>query len=1194
VGSPPSSAGGAAGRGSRPGTAAGNGHGGVGVGSDAWQGQHEGLFGGDDGKPLFCVIGGAGVEDDGGVPLEPVDDMGGGGGGAGTQTATPAPSGGGGGGLSRADSEAGPLGSAGGGGMGGCGLGLGGLNGAAEAVVVAPVPEMQFLNKNSRFRSAGRTFKSFRLRVVATWAPLPGSSGGGGAGAPSAAGAGGPRNRSASPNLSAPAASTGETLAAPSLDSEPFKVTTKKGYDGCRKADYLNAREPLTDKAFAALGETTIANLKARFPGAASTVGDLAALVDAAAGDAPLENKLRETLNMARDADKWRALRKALRERVVRDDATPRVWSLPLMMMGAMGGGGGGVAGQHQVGVGLLYRAQKGAVDLAEPVGVLLGEEAAAMAGGGVMSGGGGAGGRNSSAGGGGRSGGRNSSAGGGGADGGAPPLRAFHLSEGLQMAAGAQVDQLRRLAALHWRSPRHPGWRAEPRSLVWDEVSAHEFCAAVDAALSAAAPESLALLQHASMQAAGGGGYDEFGSGGGGGLYGGGGGGGYGSGAPAIPLSRAPTQPSTMLPPYVPGGPGTAAPSPMMPYAAGPPVRSTVTTGSVLPIAAGGAASAAAAAAAGGYYVAGGTPAGGMIPLPPPQGHAQYGGGGGPGTGYGKDYQVAGDLSQMRLKSATGTPAQPPHAGAAPPPGAAAAAGPYAPPPPPQHQHYPPPHPPPPPAHLAAAQAVVGQALREGWTPVQIRQVLSSVPDAEFSALIAQASLQQQAADALLASSARGAQQPAPHVQQQQRQRQQQQPSAAPPPPAEEDLGTWEDVLDDLRHFSTAALAADPAAGGEMAADEAAEQQQQQEQEQGQGQGQRTHRWRGTWRRRHAQQDEQQQQGPQPMQMAGDDLQAQQQQPRDGSFATDWIPDLISRLESQNPGAGVAAAAAAAAATAAAAAATAAAGGSGHHGHGFGFGAAPGQRVKRERSNPQTAALAAIGAARAGGGAVSGVPGGGDGSGPAGGAAGEGELRSDSKGAFHVDSIGRHFPAARLSSADGAVGAGAQVANPWATGGAAGAAAGPPPPAGAIASAPPAGGRGSGGLYPGASAVDPSPFVANTSGSGDLVGRTGSGRMREWLASVFAPKRTPSAEAAEVAAAAAAARGTGSGGIAGIAVGSGGTPMDLATLRAMFGGSGPSGRGGSGGSGVLVGGGPSGEAAAALAAADANAAASR
>jgi hypothetical protein len=44
-------------------------------------------------------------------------------------------------------------------------------------------------------------------------------------------------------------------------------VTTKKGYDGCRKADYLYAHDPITDKTFANLGETTISNLKANFDG---------------------------------------------------------------------------------------------------------------------------------------------------------------------------------------------------------------------------------------------------------------------------------------------------------------------------------------------------------------------------------------------------------------------------------------------------------------------------------------------------------------------------------------------------------------------------------------------------------------------------------------------------------------------------------------------------------------------------------------------------------------------------------------------------------------------------------------------------------------------------------------------------------------------------------------------------------------
>lgn len=45
------------------------------------------------------------------------------------------------------------------------------------------------------------------------------------------------------------------------------QVTTKKGYDGCRKAEYLYAHQPITDKTFATLGETTISNLKATFEG---------------------------------------------------------------------------------------------------------------------------------------------------------------------------------------------------------------------------------------------------------------------------------------------------------------------------------------------------------------------------------------------------------------------------------------------------------------------------------------------------------------------------------------------------------------------------------------------------------------------------------------------------------------------------------------------------------------------------------------------------------------------------------------------------------------------------------------------------------------------------------------------------------------------------------------------------------------
>jgi len=45
------------------------------------------------------------------------------------------------------------------------------------------------------------------------------------------------------------------------------QVTTKKGYDSCRKADYLNAKDEITDKMFANLGETTITHLRNTFEG---------------------------------------------------------------------------------------------------------------------------------------------------------------------------------------------------------------------------------------------------------------------------------------------------------------------------------------------------------------------------------------------------------------------------------------------------------------------------------------------------------------------------------------------------------------------------------------------------------------------------------------------------------------------------------------------------------------------------------------------------------------------------------------------------------------------------------------------------------------------------------------------------------------------------------------------------------------
>ena len=43
------------------------------------------------------------------------------------------------------------------------------------------------------------------------------------------------------------------------------KVTTKKGYDLCRKADFVVASAALTDRTFAGVGETTVGNLKTQW-----------------------------------------------------------------------------------------------------------------------------------------------------------------------------------------------------------------------------------------------------------------------------------------------------------------------------------------------------------------------------------------------------------------------------------------------------------------------------------------------------------------------------------------------------------------------------------------------------------------------------------------------------------------------------------------------------------------------------------------------------------------------------------------------------------------------------------------------------------------------------------------------------------------------------------------------------------------
>ncbi|KAI8474429.1 MAG: hypothetical protein J3K34DRAFT_518168 [Monoraphidium minutum] len=295
----------------------------------------------DDGGPLFAVAGAAG-EADGGVPLETVQD-----------------------------DWLGP---------------------------VARIPELQFLNKNSKFKSGGRTFKAFKFLARAVRRD----------------------------------AATGALLSVAQVDSEPFKVTTKKGYDGCRKAEYLYAREIITDKTFANLGETTINNLKTTFEGV-DTVEDLLALVNRAAREPKLEHALREVLNMGRDAGKWRNLTRMLHERVVWDDSVPRLWMMPNAARP----------------LGLLFRAHKGQAEFTVPAGIVTAP---------------------------------------------APPpgvpLLASPLTEELRLCCSRQIEQLTQMAAQSWRMPCHPGWQLAGDRTEWLETSPDALSAAfTEAAGSGDAP---------------------------------------------------------------------------------------------------------------------------------------------------------------------------------------------------------------------------------------------------------------------------------------------------------------------------------------------------------------------------------------------------------------------------------------------------------------------------------------------------------------------------------------------------------------------------------------------------------------------------------------------------------------------------------------------------------------------------------
>ncbi|GBF89575.1 hypothetical protein Rsub_02293 [Raphidocelis subcapitata] len=301
----------------------------------------EALLSDDDGHLLFSVAG-TGPEEDGGVPLDTTQD-----------------------------DRLGP---------------------------VAHIPEFQFLNKNSKFRSGGRSYKAFRLLARASRRdPL-----------------------------------TGADLVVAQAESEPFKVTTKKGYDGCRKAEYLNAREIITDKTFANLGETTINNLKTTFVGV-DTVADLLGLVERAGADPRLEASLREVLNMSRDAVKWRNLTRILHERVVWDDATPRLWLLP---------------GAPRP-LGLVFPAHKGQADFGAPAGIVTTFPPVGA------------------------------------------PAAAAPLSDDLQLYCGREIEQLTQLAAQSWRLPRHPGWRLAGDQLDWQPSSPEAVTGAYSEALGGGDPST-------------------------------------------------------------------------------------------------------------------------------------------------------------------------------------------------------------------------------------------------------------------------------------------------------------------------------------------------------------------------------------------------------------------------------------------------------------------------------------------------------------------------------------------------------------------------------------------------------------------------------------------------------------------------------------------------------------------------------
>ncbi|WIA31523.1 hypothetical protein OEZ86_002415 [Tetradesmus obliquus] len=818
------------------------------------------------------------------------------------------------------------------------------------------IPELQFLDKNSKFKVGGRTFKSFKLLARA---------------------------------VRYDAASRQQVTLA-QVESESFKVTTKKGYDGCRKADFLHAHEPITDKTFANLGETTISNLKANFDGV-ETVEDLMSLVQACRSAPDLEARLRETLNMARDAEKWRNLMRMLTEKVVWDDSLARMFVLPTAARP----------------LGLLYRANRAQVDFANPTGIIVSLPTAAG------------------------------------------QLRVARLTDRLQVAAARHVEALRGLAAGYWRYMRHPGWTLAPDALVWEEASAANIIDAFTEALgqgdpTAVADMHLAALQQAQLAAI--------------------------SSAAGTSLLRAPTplgSGSITPPPLLAGNVGLGVslqgslPSGLAGLA-GNPLGSMgfPASGSGAAWGAGGSAAAAAAmgmlgeadpaVAAAAMAAAGST---GPMSVSGTTASPVMGGGlpRGVSSGYDSNAESAlvgfvriGQQQQQQQAAAIHHTLSMPSAAAAransgrppittstqlgvalsaPGPmtgqglllpnqlphqqvfgGGQVGASPFAinlpgvsmPPPPQQQQQQ---------QMLglgAAAQSggkasrpsssssgfsgqqqqqqqqlssntlLLQQAIQEGWPAPQVKAVLDQMSDEELRQLVAQQPADQMTAAGLLNFSA---------------------DSFADPT-------QWGDILENLRQLSSGSGGQPPVPGAAAAAAAVA----------------------GA--------------GPAPL---------------NNSFSTEWIPELLFRLESESKekeknaaaaaaAEGAAAAAAAEAGPAAAAAAAAAGPAPAPAGDEEGDEAAAGDRAagrkaKRERSKtgqaPSQEQLAQLQALFA---------------------ADPGQLRSLSKGESHFGSFNRHFPVARCSSKNQEVHQGAQVANPWNPGQAAGASGVPTSPPGAAA----------------------------------------------------------------------------------------------------------------------------------------------